>query len=226
MKISVPNILVPDPSHIVCTLCDRRFVTAMNFEGCRQGWCCAVFVDGNGPGLAGDYGSCAFDNDRMPFIDGVIPPGLLHDDVICDYCVARAIERGLVSDASLDGNWSLNPNKCGERLKRERVAGDLCQDVIGNHPFPSAALSCMARSLVITTLWVRLVGSRRDRPDRGIFMSFLLDDGLLYTFDGAEAECVDANFRGKECPTDVVQFLRDYPFWAKYTALDTEKTNT
>ena len=81
---------------ITCSLCCREYAKVMD----TQGDCCAVFIDEMV--VYGVYGS-VFDDETLVFSQR--PESYKIGKVMCDYCVCKAIEKGILIDKSR--NWEL-----------------------------------------------------------------------------------------------------------------------
>ena len=183
--------------HVQCFLCGRSYGKLWGPED-REGNYCAVIVTRDH--LYGTYGSTAFDNDYLEFVNGVRPPEFEEKALVCDFCVLNAVENGIVRVA--ESPPCDHATEVASAFYRRQIVLDFQRYILSRHgvyPF---------RSLVISLLW-----------EGGKHFLFELNDGLLFAYHDGEVKCVDANHMDAHCPNETLKLLKDYPFWERYLAL-------
>jgi hypothetical protein len=213
-------------SPIACSLCSRVYDIAMGFEGCTQGYGCAVFVGEDH--LYGTYGSVLFDMMSLYFTTPRRPEQFVPESVVCDWCVYQFVKSGLIFDPLEDDNGlpvrtgvsSILPNNFESfarlRAKTERTIREhLVVELRNLFPDREPSFMAMTKSLAIARL-------------HKTFSTFLfqLDNGFLYLYSGRSHKMTQLTGR-EQPPTDqttqdvdkVKTFLDEWPFWKYYTIL-------
>ncbi len=185
----------------------------MDDQSPTQGYGCSVFVGSDH--VYGAYGSVAFDMESMRFVNGVRPERFVLKEVVCDYCIYKAVQRNIIEDfmesdserASYDqSSTSIDRLKVRiERLIRDQIVFELRQQYRAKgEPFVSFFKS------------LRIVHLQHDF----ISLFFQSEDGALFHYytdsGGDKPTCLTWTRRNAQCAEPILALLNEYPFWKHF----------